>query len=122
MVDGPLVVNGARVIVRSASGRPIVVRGFRAGRPLVGLNLPAMVSGEKRLWSRGGENLVKNAIFYATCKPTNSTQSTGTARANATAPSPAHDRSRCECRAESCLDGGRGRWAGLGWGLWLAHI
>ena len=39
-------VDGARVIVRSASGRPIVVRSFRAGRPLVGLNLPVMVSGE----------------------------------------------------------------------------
>ena len=36
VVDGPLVVDGARVIVRSASGRPIVVRGLRAGWPLVG--------------------------------------------------------------------------------------
>ena len=111
------VVDGARVIVRSASGRPIVVRGFREGRPLVGLNLPAMVSDEPGLWPRGGGNLVRNAIFYATCKPTNSTgaKSTGTARANATAP-PAHSRSRCECRAESCLgEGGGVR-------VWLAYI
>lgn len=63
------VVNGGVVVARWASnGRPLVVRGSRAGRPLAALNMwPVSQDVWSDGWSGDGALLVRNALLYSLC-------------------------------------------------------
>ena len=63
------VINGGVVVCRWASdGRPLIVRGTRAGRPLVALNMYPVSSSVNGVgWSGDGASLMRNALFYSAC-------------------------------------------------------
>ena len=61
---GP-VVNGGTVVATWPDGRPLVVRGTHAGRPLVTLNFyPPSSAVRPELWSGDGVALMRNALLY----------------------------------------------------------
>ena len=65
------VINGGQVVAQWASnGRPLVVRGTRANRPLVALNVyPPSSSGYRTFWTGDGAELLRNALLYSACAP-----------------------------------------------------
>jgi hypothetical protein len=70
------VINGGVVVARWASGRPLVVRGTRSGRPLVTLNMyPPSSNAGSSWWTGDGAALMRNALLYsvnsaaASCAP-----------------------------------------------------
>ena len=65
------VINGGIVIAEWASnGRPLVVRGAKAGRPLVALNMaPVSASESGGGWIGDGANLMRNTLLYSSCVP-----------------------------------------------------
>ena len=66
-VDGE-VINGGIVVATWASGRPLVITGTRAGRPLVLLNMYP-VSSNVDPWFVQGDvgKLISNALLYLAC-------------------------------------------------------
>jgi len=65
------VINGGVVVAKWASnGRPLVVRGTLAGRPLVTLNmLPPSSDARSTYWTGDGVALMRNALLYSVCAP-----------------------------------------------------
>ena len=65
------VINGGAVVAQWASnGRPLVVRGTRAGRPLVAVNMfPPSSNAEGGFWAGDGAVLMRNALLYSACAP-----------------------------------------------------
>ena len=65
------VINGGVVVAQWASnGRPLVVRGTKAGRPIVALNMiPASATVNGVLWTGDGAALLRNALLYSVCSP-----------------------------------------------------
>jgi hypothetical protein len=63
------VINGGIVVARWASnGRPLVLRGTKASRPLATLHMmPASSSVSSNLWRGDGANLMRNALIYSVC-------------------------------------------------------
>ena len=64
------VINGGVVVAAWAGGgQPLIVRGARAGRPLVALNV-FPVSSSAEAWGLTGDvgPLLRNALLYSTCK------------------------------------------------------
>ena len=62
------VINGGVVVARwiSRSGRPLIVRGSRAGRPLVALNMyPVSSRYSSFFWNGDGAALMRNALLYS---------------------------------------------------------
>ena len=62
------VINGGIVVAEWATGSPLIVRGTRAGRPLVALNLFPVLTGPWNLTGDVGP-LLRNALLYSTCRP-----------------------------------------------------
>ena len=65
------VINGGVVVAQFASdGRPLVVRGVKAGRPLVALNMfQPSTNGHFDLWTGDAAQLMRNALLYSACIP-----------------------------------------------------
>ena len=61
------VLNGGVVVAQWASnGRPLVVRGTKAGRPLVAVNMYACSAAVRTgLWVGNGAELLRNALVYS---------------------------------------------------------
>jgi hypothetical protein len=77
------VINGGIVVAQWATGgRPLVVRGTRAGRPLVALNMYPLsrdlgfVTG---YWIGDGAALMRNALLFSACAPYLATVASGCA-------------------------------------------
>ena len=67
------VINSGIVVASWTTGNPLVVRGIRASRPLVTLNLypgPATVNDDE-LWAAKGQigQLLRNSLLYSACAP-----------------------------------------------------
>ena len=64
------VINGGVVVASWTSGAPLVVRGTKAGRPLVALNLyPVSAATASIGWTGDGAALMRNALLYSACSP-----------------------------------------------------
>ena len=62
------VINSGVVVARWDNGYPLVVRGTRAGRNLVALNMfPISSAKSSTWWSGDGANLMRNALLYSKC-------------------------------------------------------
>ena len=64
------VINGGIVVASWMSGAPLVVRGTKAGRPLVALNMyPVSAAMASIGWTGDGAALMRNALLYSACSP-----------------------------------------------------
>ena len=64
------VINGGVVVASWMSGAPLVVRGTKAGRPLVALNMyPVSAAMASIGWTGDGAALMRNALLYSACSP-----------------------------------------------------
>ena len=62
------VINGGVVVASWMSGAPLVVRGTKAGRPLVALNMyPVSAATASIGWTGDGAALIRNALLYSAC-------------------------------------------------------
>ena len=61
---------GATVVAEWGQGRPLVVRGAKAGRRIAALNMyPVSATMGSILWVGDGAALMRNALLYSACVP-----------------------------------------------------
>ena len=61
---------GATVVAEWGQGRPLVVRGTKAGRRIAALNMyPVSATMGSILWVGDGAALMRNALLYSSCIP-----------------------------------------------------